>query len=284
MTCLHTHGRYGKYDPTKTTSLRMRYEADMRRRFRKLQAEIKDYIVDRNALSLNDIKTNADFDFPTDAAKVADFTRWLNRQSRLIVVGGTPVSGTNKNWQSMYIDSAYQRGLAASARKMAKQGAVVKGSYLDSAFFRPRHADAVGLIYTRTYSDLSGITATMDARISKSLATSLGEGLGAVATASALNDVVSSIGIVRARALARTEAIAAYAKASLNAYRDAGLEGVQADVEFATADDDAVCPECQELEGNVYSLDEADGVIPVHPNCRCSWIPVVGADLGITLE
>jgi SPP1 gp7 family putative phage head morphogenesis protein len=257
----------------------MRYEAEMSRRFRRLQREIREYLVQRNSLQIN-----ADFDFPTDARKVAQFTAWLKRQSRLIVLGGPPVSGTNKSWQSMYIDSAYQRGLAASAKKMMQQGAQIKDTYLDSAFFRPRHIDAVGLIYTRTYSDLEGITATMDARISKSLATSLGEGLGAVATARELNDVVSSIGLVRARALARTETIAAYAKASINSYRDAGLEGVQAEVEFATARDNAVCPECEDLEGKVYSLDEADGVIPVHPNCRCSWIPVVGADLGITLE
>lgn len=278
MSCLHTHGRYGKYDPTRTTTLRMMYERDMSRRFKKLQTAIKQYVITDNRLSLNDVRTNADFDFPTSAKKVSDFTNWLKKQSRLIVVGGPANASTNKSWQSVYIDSAYQRGLAASAAKLRGAGVTVKDSYVDSAFFRPRHADAVGLIYTRTYSDLEGITGTMDAKISKSLATSLGEGLGAVATASALNDVVSSIGLTRARTLARTETIAAYAKASLNAYRDAGLKGVSADVEFATADDEAVCPECDALEGNVYSLDDADGIIPVHPNCRCAWLPVVGDD------
>lgn len=278
MTCLHTHGRYGKYDPTRTTTLRMRYERDMSRRFRKLQAEIKNYIIRDNRMSLNDVRTNADFEFANDAAKVAKFTSWLKKQSRLIVLGGPVNEATNKSWQSLYIDSAYQRGLAAAASKLRGAGVSVADSYVDSAFFRPRHADAVGLIYTRIYSDLDGITTTMDAKISKSLATSLGEGLGAAATASALDDVVSSIGLQRARTLARTETIAAYAKASLNSYRDAGLSGVSADVEFATADDDEVCPECEELEGNVYSIDDADGVIPVHPNCRCSWLPVVGDD------
>lgn len=270
MTCLHTHGRYGKYDPTRTTTLRVQYEREMRKRFNRLSVAIDDYLVKNNAL-----RVNADFDFPSSAQKVSQFTRWLKSQSRLIVVGGNPITSANKTWQSLYIDSAYQRGLSASAAKLRGQGATVKDSYVDSAFFRPRHADAVGIIYTRTYTDLEGITSAMDAKISKTLATGMGEGLGVAAIASELNDVVNGLGLIRARTLTRTEVISAYAKASINAYRDAGIDGVTADVEFATADDDAVCPECDALEGKVYSLDEADGVIPVHPNCRCSWLPVV---------
>jgi hypothetical protein len=45
-------------------------------------------------------------------------------------------------------------------------------------------------------------------------------------------------------------------------------------VEIATAGDDAVCDECQALEdANPYTIDEAMGLVPVHVNCRCSWVP-----------
>jgi hypothetical protein len=27
--------------------------------------------------------------------------------------------------------------------------------------------------------------------------------------------------------------------------------------------------------GKVMSLDDASGVIPVHPNCRCTWVTVL---------
>ena len=37
--------------------------------------------------------------------------------------------------------------------------------------------------------------------------------------------------------------------------------------EWSTAGDDRVCPECASLEGKVYTLDEIEGLIPVHPNC-----------------
>jgi hypothetical protein len=40
-----------------------------------------------------------------------------------------------------------------------------------------------------------------------------------------------------------------------------------------TAGDNRVCDICDDLEGNVYTLAEARGVIPVHPNCRCVVVP-----------
>ena len=87
--------------------------------------------------------------------------------------------------------------------------------------------------------------------------------------------IVDAIGVTRARTLARSEMTAAYAEAQLNTYEELGIEGVEVEAEFATAGDDVVCPECEELEGKIYSIEESRGVIPVHPNCRCAWIPVV---------
>jgi hypothetical protein len=45
-------------------------------------------------------------------------------------------------------------------------------------------------------------------------------------------------------------------------------------VEVVTAGDDRVCEECQDISDNgPYSLDEAMGLIPAHPNCRCEVVP-----------
>lgn len=250
----------------------------MRRRFellRKLVLEhLNDPILRANA---------ADFEFTRDPAKVSQFLRWLQRQSRLIVLGGPPQSNTNKSWQSMYIDSAYQRGLARAAAQLRGRGVKVDDSYVDSAFFRPQHADRVGLIYTRAYTELEGITAAVDQKLSRILATGVGEGRGVQSIARDISSTIRSIGETRARTLARTEVIGTHAAASLNTYRDAGVEGVSADVEFATAQDNAVCPECEGLSKQdngmgpgIFTLEEADGIIPVHPNCRCAWLPVVG--------
>jgi len=36
--------------------------------------------------------------------------------------------------------------------------------------------------------------------------------------------------------------------------------------------DDRTCEECMDLDGTVMSIDRARGILPLHPNCRCSLI------------
>jgi hypothetical protein len=41
-----------------------------------------------------------------------------------------------------------------------------------------------------------------------------------------------------------------------------------------TVGDDKVCDICENYEGNSYTLAEARDLIPAHPNCRCSIVPL----------
>lgn len=45
-------------------------------------------------------------------------------------------------------------------------------------------------------------------------------------------------------------------------------------VGWATAGDDYVCPECEALEDQVFTLQTARGMLPLHPNCRCALYPL----------
>lgn len=74
----------------------------------------------------------------------------------------------------------------------------------------------------------------------------------------------------RATLVARTEVIAASNEGALNGYQ---AEGVQK-AEFYVAMDERTCDECLPLNGRVYPVDESHGMIPVHPQCRCVWLPV----------
>ena len=76
---------------------------------------------------------------------------------------------------------------------------------------------------------------------------------------------------VRALRIARTETIQAQAEGELQGYEEAGVE----EVEFFTALDERVCPDCEGLHGQRFPINEAHGIITVHPNCRCNWLPVV---------
>ena len=58
-------------------------------------------------------------------------------------------------------------------------------------------------------------------------------------------------------------------------YREAAAQGVTIRLELATAGDNAVCATCAALHGRVFTLEEAESIIPLHDDCRCAWLPVV---------
>ncbi len=76
---------------------------------------------------------------------------------------------------------------------------------------------------------------------------------------------------VRSRVVARTETIAASAEGTVKGYQDVGVEKT----EFYTALDERTCEECMALHGEEYMVAKASGIIPVHPQCRCVWLPIV---------
>ncbi len=73
---------------------------------------------------------------------------------------------------------------------------------------------------------------------------------------------------VRAEMISRTEAIAASNEGALHRYESEGVSKS----EFYPSPD--ACEECLPLAGE-YITKDSHGVIPVHPNCRCVWLPVV---------
>lgn len=76
----------------------------------------------------------------------------------------------------------------------------------------------------------------------------------------------------RARMIARTEHARAVNTGTLQAYSNYGVEMV----EIITVGDNMVCDDCIELQdNNPYTLQEAMALLPAHPNCRCSYGPVV---------
>jgi hypothetical protein len=212
MTCncvaLHTHAAQ-RYDPTRTTILRRRFEGEAARRFRWLKGRINEAVIAQDGFGL---KTNrGEFDFPRSAEKVSAFMDWLQSQVNaglLEVRQGEPLSrAAERAWSSVYVRSAYQRGMAQSAAKLRAEGVDVAPEWITEAFTRPFHVDRVGLAYTRTFEDLIGITKAMSTQISRELASGLAEGKGPMEIARRMNNRVDKIGITRARMLARTECL-----------------------------------------------------------------------------
>ena len=77
-----------------------------------------------------------------------------------------------------------------------------------------------------------------------------------------------SIKFHEADRLIRTEASHAYNSAALQSYQDAGCT----EVDFLAESD--CCELCEPYSGKRYPAGYAP-TIPVHPNCRCTYLPVV---------
>jgi len=290
-------------DPTGTTTIRLKWEREVNRRFRALSTLITRAMVTLDVMGLVSGTNDRDivmgvmgrmFDqsvglamdavppryaFARSANRVNSFMAWLEEQQRLGILEirtGTAVrAAARSSWQNVYIDSAYQKGIRDTYGRINSDDPRLQTGRVRGAFNRPIHADRVGLIYTRAFESLVDVNRKTAAGIRGVLAEGMAEGRHPREIARRMVDRVDKIGIARARTIARTETIAAHAEASLNSFREAGIEGVNVVAEFATAGDDEVCPECEALEGREYSLDEASGIIPVHPNCRCTFIPSV---------
>lgn len=75
----------------------------------------------------------------------------------------------------------------------------------------------------------------------------------------------------RAEMIARTETIAASNEGALRRYERDNVQKT----EFYPSPD--ACLACLDLAGE-YPTKEAHGMIPVHPRCRCKFLPVVTLD------
>lgn len=288
-------------DPTATKTLRKRYAGEMYRRFRVLKGAVRTSVVERDAFGLTQSRGaaqadreaafNADpdinispagfneFDFPSDERKVRAFNEWLARQVDRGILEARfherDVSAAEP-WQNVYLRSSYEKGVNHADAALVEQGVIPPDETLDDVFRATKHADAAGMIFTRAYNELDGVTSSMGQEMSRELTEGLLQGENPRKIARRLNDRVDKVGIHRGRLIARTETIRAHNEGALNRYEDVSnrLSGVTTLAEHVTAGDRRVCPICAALEGNTYTLSEARGRIPVHPNCRCTWVPV----------
>jgi len=85
-----------------------------------------------------------------------------------------------------------------------------------------------------------------------------------------IRGVFKSASDKRAKMIARTEITRAQSEGRLIAWEQSG---VVSRVELPHQPDE--CEECAMLKDREYTLDEATGLLPVHPNCRCTISPII---------
>lgn len=265
-----------RMDPSRTGLLRRAFVRDLEARFAKLAKAVLQLVGTEDDFALT---TNAKrFKFLTSDKKLKEFNRWLKKQIDAGILEAVPATGEPRGgqpWTYKYIESAYRTGAVrsyiASHPELAAKGADYLGGsraeFLRSSFSNPERLSKVRLLYTRSYEGLKGITSQMSTQMSRVMADGMAHGKGPMEVARTLHKTITGISKARAKMLARTEIIHAHAEGQLDAFEDLEVDEVTAEVEFQTAGDDGVCPECEELDGEIYTTEEAHGIIPVHPNC-----------------
>lgn len=289
-------------DPTRTTQLRKRFVQAFNRRWSHINKLIRQSVVVNDCFGLRRSRTIAlavmpswavemgplpagVFQFRNDLGKIDGFTEWLQDQ---VDKGIFTQDAYGEYWFNPYQLEGYERGIAwarrnvgANAQMMAALGlhaeqVSISISALSGAVKAKQHVEKLKLLYSRSLRDLKGITSAMDTQISRVLADGLLAGESADKVARDLVGRVDKIGKHRATLLARTEIIRAHHVATIAEYRLLGVDEVEVQAEWLTAKDARVCDICRPRNKKRYSLDEVEPMIPVHPQCRCTTIPVFG--------
>ena len=224
-----------RVDPTRTLTLRKTLISALNKRFRALKGLINESIVTNDcfgaSITINDAANPGEFAFLTDPEKVQQFMEWFSKSITLGVLelSNTERIGTAVNafWLNQYITTSYKKGMQRARSELANAGYAVPSSRsIALDFDLPIHQGRVGLLYTRAYKGLKGITDEVDKQVSGVLAQGMAEGKGPREIAREINGKIDSIGKYRATLLARTEIIRAHHYATIQEYKNWGAVGV----------------------------------------------------------
>ena len=241
-----------------------------------------------NLLSDAEAVANERFIFATTHEQVLAFQKWLAQQLQYRILGMT-AKQVERMWWEQYVQAGYKQGAGRAfqeTRKIAKSSDMLswyggtQDDFLRSSFGRPVAVEKVQLLAGRTYTDLKGVTEQMATQLSRTLTDGLVRGQNPRDIAKTIVDDIDGMSEKRAMVIARTEIIRAHAEGNLDAMEMLGVEDVGVEVEWSTAGDGRVCPLCQPLEGVVMKIEEMRGLVPRHPQCRCSPVPAGVGEKG----
>ena len=293
-----------QYDPSRTTILRNQFASSMKRRFKELERVVVVSVDTNDCFGVREMRANVqtnidpipskDLKDRDSKEKIETFMIWLRKQAALGILGLYTVNQIGRlleqPWTDTYIESAYKNGIARAYIEMKKAGYAVPSlssvGGVEALINTPIHAEKLGIVLAKTYSDLRGIVENMDMQMARVLAKGISEGKNPRLLAKELSAVISKKDGVnltgtlgkfvtasrRAELLARTEIIRAYNDALLTTYRDLGAPELGVMAEWVTTGA-RVCPICESMEGQLFSFEEAEGMLPAHPLCKCIFLP-----------
>jgi hypothetical protein len=298
--------RYNASDPTESSRIRKSWQDELRRRVENVSKQIPNWF-ERNSGKLQNIRLR--------------FTQWFRTQLFEQVLEQTDegrISG-GRHWTGSYIRRAYQRGLQLARRDLESMSGFTSFRIKQQTRFRSSfHQEHAAREYNQAYA---GLRDQMFRAVDR-VGSIIREGIDAEEDRAwfieEIQGHIDSDMQNAARSHANTIVVDAVNEALLTTFEQIGIQNVGVapesqeaslnqvnairlndgmfdfraddpdtpdDVQFVTAGDASVCPECRGLEGTTVDISEglsSEGslsgglrsVIPVHVNCRCRWVPI----------
>lgn len=275
----------GRLDPTRSLSLRRAFARELRQRFARLRRAIVDLVITSDAFGLrpnvhDPFALNTRWSLTDLRGKIAAFGSWLAEQVQVLFTGPSE----EQRW-AHYLEAGYRKGTArayADVRKSPRETGVtlhvtdskIAGFHAGAKYQFERRAvmdasrQTLPLLTERAMNDLRGVTADMSLRLSRALTDDLEQGRTPRALAASLLGQVDKAQD-RADLVVQGELVRAHATGQLDALEQLGVAEVDLQAEWVFHDD--ACIRCSSMQGVVFSLAEARGLIPAHPRCRCVW-------------
>jgi len=272
-------------DPTKTSTVRQKYIAALNKRWRAVKK------LNRQALKTTPLIQNNDPMLVIEGFDPETITRnymaWMERVEDAkvleVVRDGNGAVIERTGWQDVFVRNAYLRGVVQSDLVLRRLGQQSIPLTVGNILSDPVHSDALNRLYNVNYDALQTVINATNDDMAILLRQTLTQGYADQLTirqlSKAIQEVIegriNAVAMHRSRMIARTEIIAAHADATLNTFENRGILTVRGNAEILTAGDNRVCSICSGLQGVIFSIARARGIIPIHPQCRCTWIPVI---------
>ena len=98
------------------------------------------------------------------------------------------------------------------------------------------------------------------------------DGLSIDQIANKISELFDGFDQARALKVARTEIMSAANQGAIEGYKQSGVVSTAT---WLVAGDERDCQDCDAMSGDTEALDDTEGVLPLHCNCRCLWLPNV---------
>lgn len=165
-----------------------------------------------------------------------------------------------------YIKEAYEKGLAKGNADLKKVG---------WSFDIPPDPNSIEFLEGYQFDLIKGVGEDVKKEIKRVIRDGIIDGKSMRQIAKDLREVGFTNKKWRLNTIARTETMRA---ANYGRYEAWTKSGVVKYKQWLTAYDDRVCAECEGMNGEIVELDKpfssGDLMPPLHPNCRCTAIPV----------